>query len=45
VLKKLLTGFLGALPLFFGLAFLAPLAVQVLANFGITAIGWTGRWI
>ena len=41
---RLLTGFLGALPLFFGLAFLAPLAVQVLANFGITAIGGVDTW-
>ena len=44
MLSKLLTGFLGALPFFFGLAFLAPLAVQVLANLGITAIGGVDTW-
>lgn len=44
MLTKLLAGFLGALPFFFGLAFLAPLAVQVLGNFGITAIGGVDAW-
>ena len=44
MLSKLLTGFLGALPFFFGLAFLAPLAVQVLANFGINAIVGVDTW-
>lgn len=44
MLNKLLTGFLGALPFFFGLAFLAPLAVQVMANFEITSIGGFNTW-
>lgn len=44
MLTKLLTGFLGALPFLFGLAFLAPLAVQVLANFEVTAIGGIDTW-
>jgi len=39
MLAKLLAWFLGALPFFFGLAFLAPLSVQVMAEFGIDAIG------
>ena len=45
MLTKLLEGFLGALPFFFGLAFLAPLAVQVLANFGINAIVGVDTWL
>ncbi len=44
MLAKLLELFLGALPLFFGLAFLAPLAVQVMASFDITAIGGLDIW-
>lgn len=44
MLSKLLTGFLGALPFFFGLAFLAPLAVQVLAIFDITTVGGVDTW-
>ena len=44
MLMKLLEGFLGALPFFFGLAFLAPLAVQVLANVGITEMGGVDTW-
>jgi hypothetical protein len=44
MLSKLLTGFLGALPFFFGLAFLAPLAVQVLASFNITKVGGFDTW-
>ena len=39
MLAKLLEWFLGALPFFFGLAFLAPLSVQVMAEFGVDAIG------
>ena len=39
MLAKFLEWFLGALPFFFGLAFLAPLSVQVMAEFGIDTIG------
>ena len=38
MLGKLLEWFLGALPFFFGLAFLAPLSVQVMAEFGSTPL-------
>jgi len=41
---KLLERFLGALPFFFGLAFLAPLSVQVMAEFGVDAIGGVDMW-
>ena len=44
MLAKLLEWFLGALPFFFGLAFLAPLSVQVMAEFGVDAIGGVDMW-
>ena len=44
MLTKLLEWFLGALPFFFGLAFLAPLSVQVMAEFGVSAIGGVDMW-
>ena len=44
MLAKLLEWFLGALPFFFGLAFLAPLSVQVMAEFGVNAIGSVDTW-
>ena len=44
MLAKLLEWFLGALPFFFGLAFLAPLSVQVIAEFGVSAIGSVDTW-
>ena len=44
MLAKLLERFLGALPFFFGLAFLAPLSVQVMAEFGVDAIGGVDMW-
>ena len=44
MLGKLLEWFLGALPFFFGLAFLAPLSVQVMAEFGVSAIGGVDMW-
>ena len=44
MLAKLLEWFLGALPFSFGLAFLAPLAVQVMAKFGVNAIGGVDMW-
>jgi hypothetical protein len=39
MLTKLLEWFLTALPFFFGLAFLAPLSVQVMAQFGVITLG------
>ena len=39
MLATLLARPLGALPCFFGLAFLAPLSVQVMAEFGVDTIG------
>ena len=45
MLAKLLEWFLGALPFFFGLAFLAPLSVQVMAEFGVNAVGGVDLWI
>ena len=44
MLAKLLERFLGALPFFFGLGFLAPLSVQVMAEFGIDTIGGVDIW-
>ena len=44
MLRKVLELFLGALPFFFGLAFLAPLTVQVMAEFGVDAIGGVDMW-
>ncbi len=44
MLAKLLEWFLGVLPFFFGLAFLAPLSVQVMAEFGVDAIGGVDMW-
>lgn len=44
MLSKVMTAFLGALPFFFGLAFLAPLSVQIMAEFGIDAIGGVDMW-
>ena len=44
MLAKLLEWFLGALPFLFGLAFLAPLSVQVMAEFGVIAIGSVDTW-
>jgi len=35
---------LGALPFFFGLAFLAPLSVQIMAEFGVDAIAGVDMW-
>ena len=45
MLKKLLELFLGALPFFFGMAFLAPLSVQVMAQFGVNTIGGVDMWL
>lgn len=45
MLAKVLEWFVGALPLFFGLAFLAPLSVQIMAKFGVVAIGGVNTWI
>ena len=44
MLAKLLETLLGALPFFFGLAFLAPLSVQVMAEFGVDTIGGVDMW-
>ena len=44
MLAKLLEWFLGVLPFFFGLAFLAPLSVQVMAELGVDAIGGVDVW-
>ena len=44
MLTKLLEWFLTALPFFFGLAFLAPLSVQVMAQFGVTTLGGVDLW-
>ena len=44
MLAKIVEGFLGALPFFFGLAFLAPLSVQLMAEFGINAVGGIDMW-
>ena len=44
MLTKLLEWFLGALPFFFGLAFLASLSVQVMAEFGVDTIGGVDIW-
>ena len=44
MLAKFLEWFLGALPFFFGLAFLAPLSVQVMAESGIDTIGGVDIW-
>ena len=44
MLAKLLERLLGALPFFFGLAFLAPLSVQVMAEFGVDTIGGVNMW-
>ena len=44
MLTKLLEWFLGALPFFFGLAFLAPLSVLVMAVFGVDAFGDVDLW-
>ena len=44
MLAKFLEWFLGALPFFFGLAFLAPLSVQVMAGFGVDTIGGVDMW-
>ena len=44
MLAKFLEWFLGALPFFFGLAFLAPLSVQVMAEFEVDAIGGVDMW-
>ena len=44
MLAKLLERFLGALPFFFGLTFLAPLSVQVMAEFGVDTIGGVDMW-
>ena len=45
MLKKLLELFLGALPFFFGIAFLAPFSVQVMAQFGVNTIGGIDMWL
>ena len=45
MLKKLLELFLGALPFFFGMAFLAPLSVQVMAQFEVNTIGGVDMWL
>ena len=44
MLAKLLERLLGGLPFFFGLAFLAPLSVQVMAEFGVDTIGGVDMW-
>jgi len=44
MLTKLLEWFLTALPFFFGLAFLAPLSVQVMAQFGVITLGGVDVW-
>ena len=44
MLTKLLEWFLTALPFFFGLAFLAPLSVQVMESFGVEALGGVDMW-
>ena len=44
MLAKIVERLLGALPFFFGLAFLAPLSVQVMAEFGINAVGGIDMW-
>ena len=44
MLAKFLEWFLGALPFFFGLAFLAPLSVQVMAEFRVDTIGGVDMW-
>ena len=44
MLAKLLERLLGALPFFFGLGFLAPLSVQVMAEFGVDTIGGVDMW-
>ena len=41
---KLLAWVLTALPFFFGLAFLAPLSVQVMESFGVEALGGVDMW-
>ena len=45
MLAKLLEWFLGSLPFFFGMAFLAPLSVEVMALFGVNTIGGIDVWI
>jgi hypothetical protein len=44
MLTKLLEWFLTALPFFFGLAFLSPLSVQVMAQFGVITLGGVDVW-
>ena len=44
MLGKILEWFLGALPFFFCLAFLAPLSVQIMAEFGVDAIAGVDMW-
>ena len=44
MLAKLLEWFLGTLPFIFGMAFLAPLSVQVMAEFGFNDIGGVNIW-
>ena len=44
MLTKLLEWFLTALPFFCGLAFLAPLSVQVMAQFGVITLGGVDVW-
>ena len=44
MLAKIVERLLGALPFFFGLAFLAPLSVQLMAEFGINAVGGIDMW-
>jgi hypothetical protein len=41
---KLLEWLLTGLPFFFGLAFLAPLSVQVMESFGVEALGGVDMW-
>ncbi|MBT6180647.1 MAG: hypothetical protein HOI00_01745 [Halieaceae bacterium] len=41
---KLLKWLLTVLPFFFGLAFLAPLSVQVMESFGVEALGGVDMW-
>ena len=41
---KLLEWPLTVLPFFFGLAFLAPLSVQVMESFGVEALGGVDMW-
>ena len=45
MLKKLLELVFGALTFFFGMAFLAPLSVQVMAQFEINTIGGVDMWL